>query len=330
MDKKADRIEALFKQTKPVCFGRFLIDVPATAQVVWGPTTIRNGIVSYPSQGHKMAAEIQAKVTELKGIKHIREPSTFIGTFDGPNPDSRIVVGYSDFESSGLVQLHSYIRLGKHAFVQKADTLVLDDLPNGGDDKTSYKKYIPIFQDIARRLRVREETETPTEPGICLENGFVRLANSPYGERVAIGFRFPEYPDVSFSVRSFKTDRPNPSESLERGLKEAREIGAIMGMGQWFSSIKTLREGKRQIGGWDGYEKLARLPSQEKNKPTTHEFRFKSIGAANDMFRPVVDLEMSTGVDEDSKGELEPSLKNEEAVALWDRLTSAIKVRPTK
>lgn len=330
MDKKADRIEALFKQTKPVCFGRFLIEVPVTAQVVWGPTTIRNDIVSYPNQGHKITTEIQSKTTEIKAIKHMREPSTYIGTFDGPNPDSKIVVGYSDFESSGLVQLHSFIRLGRHAFVQSSRGAVLDELPNGDDDKTSYKKYVSIFQDIARRLRVREETEIPTEPGICLENGFVNLANSPYGERIAIGFRLPEYPDVSFSVRSFKTDRPDPSESLERGLKEAREIGGAMGMSKWFSSIKTLREGKRQIGGWDGYEKLARLPSQEKNKPTTHEFRFKSIGTANDMFRPVVDLEMSTGVDEDSKGELEPSLKNEEAVALWDRLTSAIKVRPTK
>lgn len=324
------RIEKLFVQTKPVCFGRFVIDVPETAQVAWGPSKVSYDISSYPGEGHRLRGQIHEKTQELKNEKHLREPSTYIGTFDGPNPESKIVVGYSDFESSGLVQLHSYIRLGAHAFVQSTKNSPLDDLPGGGDDKTSYKKFVTKMQHIAARLRVREEAEVPSEPGICIDSGFVAEAEGRYYELISIGFRFPEYPDVSFSLLLHTTDRPNPSNELEVSLREAQEMAETADEKRWYASIRKLRTGKREIGGWAGAEQLARLPPQlgEKNKPWTHEFAFKSIGVANDRLRPYVDMEMSTGVVDDSKGEVPPTLKDEEAVALWDKLTGSIRPRP--
>ncbi|AZN36163.1 hypothetical protein [Iodobacter ciconiae] len=36
MKQNNSKIEALFKQTKPVCFGRFIINAPVTAVVSWG------------------------------------------------------------------------------------------------------------------------------------------------------------------------------------------------------------------------------------------------------------------------------------------------------
>lgn len=326
--KPNQKIDKLFVQTQPVCFGRFLIDVPVTAQVVWGETNIGPMIISYPGEGAKIAAEIRDKEQVLKDEKHIREPSTYIGTFGGPNPQSKIVVGYADFESSGQVQLHSYIRLEKHAFVQSAPSAPLDDLPGGGDDKTSYTKWLTKMQGVARRLRVREESEIPEESGVCIDSGFVSDGDDFKSELVSIGFRFPEYPDVSFSIQTQKTDRPDESNSLEWSIRKGGEYARLSGKGLWFSSIKRLREGARQVGDWTGAELLARAPVDESGGPSVHEFRFKSIGVAHDTLRPVIRMYFSTGVDGNDKGVNEPSLSNEDAVALWDKLTTTIRARP--
>lgn len=329
MDKPSPRIEKLFAQTKPVCFGRFIIDVPATTKVVWGPTDVNDTIVSYPGQGHKIPAQIRDKVKELQEEKHIREPSTYIGTFDGPNPDSKIVVGYEDFESSGTVQLNSYIRLGTLAFVQSAPSAALGRDSAGVINKTGYQRFVAEMQDIGQRLRLRDESEIPSEPGVCIEAGFASEANGRYYELTSIGFRFPEYPDVSFSVMTHTTTRPNPDNSLEVALEGGRRNAEDAGMGSWYRRIKTLREGKRVMGDWEGFEKLARLPAHKEGSPSVHEFAFKSIGVAKDMFRPYVNMQMDTGVDGDSTVGFEPSLKDDEAVTLWDKLTKSIRARPT-
>lgn len=327
MDKPSPRIEKLFAQTKPVCFGRFLIDVPATAQVLWGPTNVGPTIVSYPNQGIRIPAQIRDKEQEIKEIKHLEEPTAFIGTFDGPNPSSKIVVGYASFADSYFIQLNSYIQLGKHAFVQSVPSVALD---NAGTDKTSYKKWVTKMQNVARRLRVREESEIPTESGVCIENGFVSDGDDDFkSDLTSIGFRFPEYPDVSFSVMTHTTDRPNPDNTLEVELEGGRQNAEEAGMGGWFSRIKTLRKGPRVMGDWEGDEILARLPAHKEGTPSVHEFAFKSIGVAKDRFRPYVNMQMDTGVDGDSTVGFEPSLKDEEAIALWDKLTSSIRARPT-
>ena len=329
MDKPSPRIEKLFAQTKPICFGRFLIDVPATAQVVWGPTDVNDTIVTYTDQGHKIPAQIRDKVEELETIKHLEEPSMLIGTFDGPNPDSKIIVGYESRHGSGLVQLHSYIRLGKHAFVQSAPSAALGRDSAGVINKTGYQRFVAEMQDIGQRLRVRDESDIPTDPGLCIEAGFVAEADGRYYELTSIGFRFPEYPDVSFSVMTHTTDRPNPDNSLDVELEGGRQNAEEAGMGGWFSRIKTLRKGQRVMGDWDGAEILARLPAHKEGSPSVHEFAFKSIGVAKDRLRPYVNMQMDTGVDGDSTVGFEPSLKDDEAVALWDKLTTSIRARPT-
>lgn len=327
MDKPIPKIDKLFAQTKPVCFGRFIIDIPTTAQVVWGPTHVGWEIDSYPDQGIKISAQIRDKVKEIEKIKHLEEPSALIGVFDGPNAESKIVVGYKSRHDTGLVQLHSYIRLDKHAFVQSAPSAVLGRNQAGVVNKTGYQKYVAEMQNTARRLRVREETEIPTEPGICIEAGFV--AGGDKYEMTSVGFRFPEFPDVTFSIQAQKTDRPEESNSLEWSLQKGKEFAGVAGMGDLYSKIKTLREGKRRMGDWEGAEKLARMPGQKDGTPSVHEFMFKSIGVANDMLRPLIDMDLHSGVQENTPGVNEPSLKNDEAVALWDKLTNSIRVRST-
>lgn len=328
MTKSSPATDKLFAQTKPICFGRFIIEVPATAQVVWGPTHVNWEIVSYPGQSHRISSEIRSKAEEFKGLKHRELPSAFVGVFDGPNAESKVVVGYPSIDDAYETRLFSFVRLSPHAFVQNAAALMTDNALLQPPDPKRYRKTLDEMQDIASRLRLRQDIEVPAEPGICLEAGFVPEADGRYHEMTSIGFRFPEYPDVSFSITTTKTQRINPDDSLEAALKRGKMASEGSGLGGWFSRIKTLREGERRMGDWEGAEKLARVPPQETGKPSSHEFAFRSVGVPKDMFRPYADVAMSTGVEQNTKGGLEPSLKDDEAVALWDRLTGSIRTRP--
>ncbi|AZN36164.1 T6SS immunity protein Tli4 family protein [Iodobacter ciconiae] len=278
-----------------------------------------------------MPLEIREKTEEIKAIKHIREPSTFIGIFDGPNKDSKIVLGYEDYTSNLGVQIHSFIRLGDSGFVQKASGAPLSSSKTEfKHDKQAYQGLVSEFQEIAGLLRSRADSEIPEVPGICIEAGFIPETNGKYHEMTSIGFSFPEYPDVRFSILTIRKDKVNPKSSLENIMKNAKEEAGLFGLTSLFSQIKVLRKGERKIGDWDGAEQLSWMPPDEKGMPWTHEFKFKSIGVAKDMFRPYIDMELSTGVSKNSRGVNEPSLKDDEAIALWDKLIASIQTRPVK
>ncbi|SCK08424.1 T6SS immunity protein Tli4 family protein [Vogesella sp. LIG4] len=334
MDATPKKIEALFRDTKPVCFGRYLIDVPKRAEVMWGPSDIDYEIVSYPGEGRKISAEISDKIKELKEEKHRTEPSLFIGVFDGPNPSSKIVVGYERSDDTYGANLYSYIRLGNNAYVQSARGTTLatrdDAAPMGLKyDKTLYKKDVAILQDVASRLRERTDEAVPTEPGICIEAGFFSGMTPQYQERVAIGFRFPEFPDVSFSFSSFKTKHYDKSNTLEWSLNEGKQFADVLDKGTLWHRIDMLQKGPRTIAGWQGDEALARMP-EDGDTPSHHQFKFNYAGKPTfDFQHPVVDIRMETGVVDDTVGATHPSLSNDEAVALWNKLTSSIRLRPT-
>ncbi|MCL1861396.1 MAG: T6SS immunity protein Tli4 family protein, partial [Proteobacteria bacterium] len=199
MNNIPPKIATLFQKTKTACFGRFMIDLPESAQLVWGPMAVPYSMSVYPGEGPKIKAEIKAKVDEITSVKHTEEPSMLIGVFDSVNPDSKVVAGYENrFDTLGA-QLYSYIRLDKTAFAQSRPSVALvvsDENARLGirEDKTLYKQKVEELLDVARRLRLRNENEIPDEPGVCIEEGFIASPLDFRSERIAIGFRFPEMP----------------------------------------------------------------------------------------------------------------------------------------
>ena len=326
------KIATLFGKTKPACFGRFMIDLPETAEVIWGPLLIPYSMYVYPGAGGAVRAQIKDKVNEITREKHNDEPSMLIGVFDSVNPDSKIVVGYKHTFSDAFAQYYSYIRLGKTAFVQEipeAGLFIEDKSAPRGErkDKTAYKKDLAELLDIASRLRLRPEDEIPDEQGVCINSGFLSADLKFDTEQISVGFHFPEYPDVSFSVSTANRDVPNADETLEATLARGAKKAGLLGLGELYAKIRRLREGKRIIALWEGGEALGRMPGQD-GGPSVHEFLFRMQGVGNDMLRPYVAINMYTGVRENQKATVEPSLTDDEAVALWDKLTSSIRVRP--
>jgi hypothetical protein len=229
---------------------------------------------------------------------------------DGVLPGQKIVFGSKDQVSYAI---YSFVPLGRDLFVQHLDTV----LPES--------ERVTTFNRVANHLRSRSEGEIPSEAGTCIEGGFVPL-DQKY-EWVAIGVRLKEFPDVHFSVDVHKNlDHLRKGSSLSMLREQAKEMAVAGGLGAVFARTTILRQHERQLGMWKGEELALRTPAY-KNDLEAHEFRFHSMGAVHDPLQPELDIRLDSGVKGDSKAKVKPSITDEEALALWDKLITTIRVR---
>lgn len=309
------RLQPLFEHTKTVCIGQFIVDVPATASVVYGRAEVDFPIQYYQGEGDKVEQHVKAQLLEVeKDRDYLREGSEFVGkgslfgkVIDGVVPGQKLVFGSKDHV---FYSIESFIPVGKDLFVQRATSAV------------STAGSVKSLNTAASLLRLRAPDEVPAEPGACIEGGFV--AWKPEFERASVGIRLKEFPDVHFSVEVIKNqDYLVESSALEPRLDRAAKEG-----GPWYWRVKFFRRGPRQLGAWKGFEALARKPAQLKNTES-HEFAFISLGALRDSLQPELDVKLDTGVKDDQTASVKPSITDEEAVGLWDKLIGSIRVRPT-
>ncbi|MYM95063.1 T6SS immunity protein Tli4 family protein [Duganella vulcania] len=316
------RVKRLFTETKTICVGRFLIDVPQKSEVVYGPTSLPWPIIAYPGKGNsidKIVAERLSELAEEKdwAIGPLADEDSSVGKIvNGAVPNQKIIFGVSK-ESGGIYRIDSYIKVDSDLFIQKANPI------SSRKDET-----VRELNAIAASLRSRDELEVPTQPGVCIEAGFVSDPNIAGYEALNIGVRLAEFPDVHLAVSVTKKDVLVESDALEPRLRQAEEIASRSGNAAWYSHIKTLRRGGRVIGKWHGFEILAWKPAQAE-EGESHEFVFVSQGEPKNSLLPVLEVEFHTGIKENRLGGTKPSVSDDEAVAIWDKLTASIRVRPT-
>lgn len=314
MNPLPSRVQSLFlNKSKAVCFGQFVVEVPDSATVVYGPTDVAYPIDFFVGEAERLRNHVETRLIEVEKERRFLAKSDLIEfplfgkVVDGIVPGQKLVFGSKD---PAFYSIDSFIPIGKDLFVQHASTAV------------SKVDAIASLNMAAKQLRGRLANEVPTEPGACIEGGFV--AWRPEFERASIGVRFKEFPDVHFSIQVIK----NQEYLVESSALEPLLHRAEKETGHWYSTIKFLRRGPRQLGAWHGSEALARMPAQKENTDV-HEFAFIALGAPRDPLLPSIDIKLDTGVKDDNKASVKPSLTDEEAVALWDKLTSSIRVRPT-
>lgn len=312
MTALSSNLEPLFKKTKIVCFGHFTVEVPDTAIVVYGPASLNAPIQYFPGESTKVAEHVASQLVEVEKDRQffyedeVAKFPLFGKTLDGAVPGQKFLFGSSQ---QVAYTIYSYVPVGKDLYVQRVSSAISKD------------KSIEWLNNVAQNLRSRSADEVPAEPGTCIDGGF--LTWQPVFEQVAVGIRLKEFPDVHFSIEALKNrDHLREQTDLESRLQGAEKDG-----GNWYSRVKFFRRGPRQIGDWKGSEALALKPAQEEMK-ASHEFRFISLGAPNEPLQPQLDVQLDTGADGHQMGQVKPSLTDEEAVALWDKLTSSIRVRP--
>ena len=118
MTTLSPRLEQIFAKTKPVCFGRFIIDLPASATVVFGRMTVDFEIGHLPGEAGTADSRISKQVLKLEKedflYKDMNTPGSLYGQVlnDGV-PGQKTFVGAGDDSYS----LSSYVPLGADLFV---------------------------------------------------------------------------------------------------------------------------------------------------------------------------------------------------------------------
>ncbi|TXG00411.1 T6SS immunity protein Tli4 family protein [Massilia arenae] len=316
MNNSSERVVAMFEKTRLACFGRFVISVPEDTVIIHGVAqldgnfNVKRGKAKNIDEVTSSRLQEAEEEREYLSASQIKDLPLVGEVIDGLLPGQKLVFGARG--SIGYT-IHSYMPLGSDLFVLEVD------------DELNVKSRVQEMNRFASQLRLRRNSEIPGAPGFCVDGGVVDI--QPEYENTAFGLHFKEFPDVRFSIRMRKNrDYLQESSSPSALRKSAKERASVIQLASFFARITTLREGRRQLNGWEGEEILTRRP-EYKDDTDAHEFRFFSVGQRHDALHPLLDIRMDTGVRENARASVRPSLTDEAALVLWDKLLPTIRVR---
>ncbi|MBI5753297.1 MAG: hypothetical protein HZA59_14320, partial [Hydrogenophilales bacterium] len=244
-------------ETQTYCFGRFLIDLPKTAELQSQTSGFMFGAIETgrtpPKQNIHQDGFVEMMKTreaELRAGKHERHYSFTESRNVSTVPKGRIFKLHNDMSALNLATnygFEAYLSNGGVLFSMKETAF---------DDKID-----SVLQRLETRLlpnlRARKPNEIPGEPGFCIKEGFIADdGQTPQYEYARLYFKFKEWPDVTLEVHATRGGKIQPS-LLER-RKDMRMPALFAEMAK---QIKTLRQGKHDVGPLQGEENLAALPT---------------------------------------------------------------------
>ena len=314
--KLNNRILNIFSKTKLLCFGRYALEVPAESKLIIGSHTIDVEKLIFDNLHVKIKKDIEEiffknKTAEITYNK------------EGPIANSWQLRYYTSIHGKEMKFLFfkTYITKGDFTFIA-GDTA---SLMQGEKEEEIADRQLRV----AKNIRLRDTDEVPSDPGVCIEHGF--LAENLYNEQEMdnVGIYFPSIPDISFSVSSNKDAYGDcPAEEFEKRWRgELSLLNRIQGakdiQGASYPKRNLLREGKRTVQHWKGEESLIRRPDG------VHDFEWALVGKPKNIANPsVLEAKLYSKVAHNRVGAAEAaSLTDDEAIALWDKLLSSLKFR---
>ena len=300
--------EAWF-ETRPICFGRYVADVPRILRPGLGDTTLDGfKIVNLGEAGQ---SDLAAKVEERRALMEAGGESAGVdgristvprtGYLYKKNNYGVIVLGYeadrvADFFPPPTVDfIETYFLSGGHLFEIK-----------GRIEKDNRDARLESIFRIARATTPRDNEEVPREKGYCIENGFVAVEQL---ER--------DYAGAGF-VSNDGTDRTAPSYGIGVGI-----ASAAMSAGVGFTPASWLSEGRsRTVAAIPGHERLAVVDTGER-RDSEIQFLYNAIQPPTDR-RVGVEIDISLW----KRGRPNtPPFTTEAAQQAWDTVLNSLRLR---
>ncbi|WGG53024.1 T6SS immunity protein Tli4 family protein [Rugamonas sp. DEMB1] len=313
------KVARMTETMKTICVGRFLIDVPAEARVSFRGAFLSGWNISiYPDEtDEQFFARLADQEAELKDAKNRAGGENLESTIgvDREGVHGKIFVFGRTWThwiedgkrvDSTAVAVHAYVHTQRTSLNFTAKSLDEDDTRE--------------LAKIARQIKPLKEGEVPTEPGFCFGRAMIKdpLLASQH-ERVTMFLNLKDHPD--FGIAFYTAAGLKPGKSLlarDDAIKQEFE-----------AYVHTFRRGGRSIAGVPGDEICERF--SELNGTTAHSCEWESFSKQDDVFRPELSLEITTGFSRRPGGQpVESSLSDAGVLALWDKISSSIRVRPTK
>jgi hypothetical protein len=309
------KLSELFSKTKDVCFGRYILTVPTEARLVFGYQEFPGKIITHKNATGQAKHLADAYIIKLKKERKDAEVAYFGA---GPIPSSVQIRFFASafLKREGAQGIRNFDQIGDHVF----------EYGWGSGDEASVDPIMNRMAGISRNLRVRDNAEVPKEPGVCIDEGFIADNTSNDQEIFSAGISLPSIPDMRFSIMSNKnasTEGPNGVGLIARHESAMTAQGIVFPV---FADMARLRMGRHTVNTWDGEEVLLRHNGED--GAIAHEFLWAFVGKTGDRTRPAsVDIQLDTGVADDTKFATRGSLSDDEAVALWDKLLSGLRFR---
>lgn len=307
---------------KTVCVGRFLVDVPATAEFS----------VSRETVGGFQLEAVQESEEEFRKRIGVRETDI---AARGPSTDGKGgMVEARDLRVAGMIgRMFVYGR--NRGYYMDGDRRIDDEYVSveahghiGGHTFSLSAEYADeveaaVAEAVLARLRLRVQDEIPAVAGFCTEAAvFAEPLPVRKGEHAAMHLGLPGHPDLALAFSIM------PGNSEETGLlARVAEVDAESRPDELLR-VSKLRASNRSINGLPGEEVLERV--WELNFTTGYNFMWEMSGVKDDPLRPYLLLQMETGTNPRAGGKPVDSTLHEDAlVALWDRISSSIRLRPS-
>lgn len=324
------------------CVGRFLIDLPASASLASSQTVGYDGDVKIEALGKMPEDAFQARMTQIeaeyRAKKNRREKISYFFSTSKSSSHTQIFERLEDDESTPVYRLiEGYKWSSGRAFklVVHATETSLEKSDKAkqsrsvGMDVEQRKKYMA---ELLERLRSRETSEIPTEPGLCFDEGFLaRKANSGQelndDEAYKAGVSFKAHPDVSFVIQ---TDTNQASDST---LLDNKDIPRMVAQ----KNGRVLREGSVKLKGIAQAEEILFEGETDDANPVNGKllrgnyFVLEANSKLSSLLTPMFRLTLRTGESilvNYKNTTTGPTLSDAQAVALWDAVSRTLRPRP--
>jgi hypothetical protein len=305
-----------------MCVGRYLIDVPERAQVSLSGEMIAGFTVD----------TVEETDTAFLARMAAREAELIARGADGHGDGERGLVAARDVNVPGAVgrsfvygQSRGYLMSGDRRIDMESVSVeahahiggVTFTLTAKGTEEASARE----AEALLARLRVRGEDEIPLAPGFCVWRGvFVEPLSEHTNEHIAFHLGLPGHPDMGLALSTIA------GGNADEGLLARVAATDAESSADELLRVTKLRTGKRCINGIEGEEVLERV--RELNFTTGYGFMWESAGVPDDLSHPSLLLNMEMGTNPRPGGSPVNSSLNEDAVmALWDRISSSIRLR---
>ncbi|CAH0188113.1 hypothetical protein SRABI118_01421 [Massilia sp. Bi118] len=313
-------VAAMMAKKKTACVGRYLVDVPADADVTLTSERLAGFEIQTREEDEAtFRTRIAAREAEIATsgrmsddsnglaiVRDLRIPGMIGRTMIfGHNAGYLMEAGRRVKDQFSSVEVHAHI--GKQSFTLSA--------------KYADEDRARLAETLLTRLRLRGEDEIPSEPGFCIERAFfseplpIREA-----EHFALQIGLPNHADIKMTLFSLPGGGAEPSL-----FRRVAETDSSAGFSERLRVTK-IRLKKRSIDGLEGEEALESF--LELNLATTYSFIWEARGIVSDPLRPFLSIELHAGMSQQAGGKpVNASLHQDALLALWDSIASSIRLR---
>jgi hypothetical protein len=315
-------VARMTKELKTVCIGRFLIDMPEEARLELTQPRIdgfdissfdeaeadfRNRLV----QRETRLRETPDRLGSSRNLESVREVTAENGVVG-----KIFVHGRNVSEGTRMrgLELERY----------RDEGIAIEALVhgNGMSFDISAADYNPDLIEnlpgLVAKLVPNPANEAPRAPGFCVYRAWFREPLTPdQGEEITMLASLPSHPDIEFMTILAAGRRSTSPGLLERSAQTEAALSP-----QAKKRVSRLRANPRTIGGITGDELIRRV--EEKNDTTGYTFWWEVSGTDDNVLIPHLVFKMTTG--ESNKGPVPTSLSQEAGIALWDKISSSIRL----